>query len=161
MDSGPAPASHRSAVQVAQQPGSDGLRLQELESKLFQDIRLVAEDIGLQKGYADSLLAFKKFFLFFKVVEVQGLVPRNPAPSFRLQLFLAAHLRAGSRSDHGVPQLPQAQLHFLFVLRRLEVHARMGLQIRVRLCIRHHSAQMRDHAVDEGLAAREAQVRQV
>ena len=27
---------------------------------MFQDIRLVAEDIGLQKGYVDSLLAFEK-----------------------------------------------------------------------------------------------------
>ena len=27
---------------------------------MFQDIRLVAEDIGLQKGYVDSLLAVKK-----------------------------------------------------------------------------------------------------
>ena len=53
VDSGSCPASHRSAVQVAQQPGSDGLRLPELESKLFQDIRLVAEDVALQKGYVD------------------------------------------------------------------------------------------------------------
>ena len=59
-DSRPSTASHRSAVQVAQQPGSKGFRLPKLESKLFQDIRLVAEDMGLQKGYVDSLLAFKK-----------------------------------------------------------------------------------------------------
>ena len=31
-----------------------------MESNLFQDIRLIAEDIGLQKGYVESLLAAKK-----------------------------------------------------------------------------------------------------
>ena len=31
-----------------------------METNLFQDIRLVAEDIGLQEGYLESLLATKK-----------------------------------------------------------------------------------------------------
>ena len=60
MDSRSSTASHRSAVQVALQPEPDRLRLPKLESNLFQDIRLVAEDIGLQTGYVDSLLAKKK-----------------------------------------------------------------------------------------------------
>ena len=60
VDSGPAPPSHRPADQVALQSGSKGFRLPELESNLFQDIWLIAEDIGLQKGYVKSLLAAKK-----------------------------------------------------------------------------------------------------
>ena len=53
-------ASHRPAVPIAEQSESGKLRLPKLETNLFQHIRLVAEDICLQTGYLESLLATKK-----------------------------------------------------------------------------------------------------
>ena len=60
MDSGSSPASHRPAGQIAQQSDYSKLRLPELGSNLFQDIRLVVEDLSLQTGYVESILAVKK-----------------------------------------------------------------------------------------------------
>ena len=60
MDSRYSPASHRPAVPVAEQPEADKLRLPKLEANLFQDIRLVAEDLSIQTGYVESILAVKK-----------------------------------------------------------------------------------------------------
>ena len=60
VDSGSSPASHRFSSQIAQRSDYSKLRFSELGSNLFQDIRLVAEDLGLQTGYVESILAVKK-----------------------------------------------------------------------------------------------------
>ena len=60
MDARPSLSSHRPAVPIAEQSESGKLRLPKLETNLFQDIRLVAEDICLQTGYVESILATDK-----------------------------------------------------------------------------------------------------
>ena len=60
MDARSLPSSHCPAVRIAKQSAAVKLRLPKLETNLFQNIRLVAEDIGLQEGYLESLLATKK-----------------------------------------------------------------------------------------------------
>ena len=60
MDSRSSPASHRPAVPIAKQSEADELRLSKLETNLFQDIRLVAEELSLQTGCVESILAVKK-----------------------------------------------------------------------------------------------------